>query len=70
MDNPDITRLLLRANPESCDVTDRHGNNCVHLAVKHSSVARQHGTLKAVLEVATSKTLEKKNLYGVFVCLF
>jgi len=66
VDNPSITRLLLQANPSSCDVTDRHGNNCVHLATKHSSETTQFGTLSATLEIANPTTLEKKNLYGKY----
>nr|CAB3262826.1 uncharacterized protein LOC100183824 [Phallusia mammillata] len=63
-DNPTLAALLMDASPTCIDVTDRYGNNGVHLAVQNSGRETEYAILRNVVASAKLSTLEKKNLDG------
>jgi len=56
--------LFVNHEPSCIDVSDRHGNNGVHLAVKYSSKAGNYASLRTVIKSSGKDALEAKNLYG------
>ncbi|XP_078490975.1 rabankyrin-5-like [Ciona intestinalis] len=64
IDNPVLVGLLIRTDPTVCTVTDRHGNNGIHLAVKYSSKVTQHATLRMLTRASRTRDVQQRNIYG------
>nr|XP_026692275.1 B-cell lymphoma 3 protein homolog [Ciona intestinalis] len=64
VDNPVLVGLLIKTDPNVSTVTDRHGNNGIHLAVKYSSKLTQHATLRMLTRASRTRDVEERNIYG------